>query len=69
MFRSSEMETLVDGGRATADEPSFLVALRRVSKRYANGFQALKGVDLTIGDGEFVSLPGPRAAESRRCCV
>ena len=36
-----------------------LVTLRDVSKRYANGMQALSGVDLTVGDGEFVSLLGP----------
>ncbi len=36
-----------------------LIALRNDSKRYPNGMQALSGVDLTIGDGEFVSLLGP----------
>ena len=36
-----------------------LVTLRDVSKRYANGMQALSGVNLTVGDGEFVSLLGP----------
>jgi NitT/TauT family transport system ATP-binding protein len=39
--------------------PSPLIALRGVSKRYANGMEALSAVDLTIGDGEFVSLFGP----------
>ena len=38
---------------------SALITLRSVSKRYANGMRALSGVDLTIGDGEFVSLLGP----------
>ena len=36
-----------------------LVALRRVDKVYSNGVQALKGLDLTIREGEFVSLLGP----------
>jgi NitT/TauT family transport system ATP-binding protein len=36
-----------------------LVALRGVDKVYSNGVQALKGLDLAIGEGEFVSLLGP----------
>ena len=36
-----------------------LVALRGVDKVYSNGVEALKGLDLTIREGEFVSLLGP----------
>ena len=36
-----------------------LVALRGVEKVYSNGVQALKGLDLSIREGEFVSLLGP----------
>jgi NitT/TauT family transport system ATP-binding protein len=36
-----------------------LVALRGVDKVYSNGVVALKGLDLAIGEGEFVSLLGP----------
>jgi NitT/TauT family transport system ATP-binding protein len=36
-----------------------LVALRGVDKVYSNGVQALKGLDLSIREGEFVSLLGP----------
>ncbi len=36
-----------------------LVALRAVDKVYSNGVQALRGLDLSIGEGEFVSLLGP----------
>ena len=36
-----------------------LITLHDVSKRYVNGMQALSGVDLTVGDGEFISLLGP----------
>jgi NitT/TauT family transport system ATP-binding protein len=36
-----------------------LVALRGVDKVYSNGVQALKGLDLSIAEGEFVSLLGP----------
>ena len=36
-----------------------LVTLRGVNKAYSNGVVALKGVDLAIREGEFVSLLGP----------
>ncbi|HTR87392.1 MAG TPA: ABC transporter ATP-binding protein [Reyranella sp.] len=36
-----------------------LVQLQGVTKRYANGTIAVTGVDLTLRDGEFVSLLGP----------
>jgi NitT/TauT family transport system ATP-binding protein len=44
---------------APDSSPPPLITLRDVSKRYANGMQALSGIDLTVGDGEFVSLLGP----------
>jgi NitT/TauT family transport system ATP-binding protein len=36
-----------------------LVTLSGVEKRYRNGTLAVRGVDLSIGQGEFVSLLGP----------
>jgi putative ABC transport system ATP-binding protein len=39
-----------------------LIELRGVTKTYGNGaaaFRALDGVDLTIGEGEFVAIMGP----------
>jgi putative ABC transport system ATP-binding protein len=39
-----------------------LIDLRHVTKTYGQGtaaFQALRGVDLTIGEGEFVAVMGP----------
>ena len=36
-----------------------LVALRGVGKRFPNGTVALDGLDLAIGEGEFLSLIGP----------
>lgn len=35
------------------------IALHEVDKVYSNGTVALQGVNLTIGEGEFVSLVGP----------
>src|SRR5512132_1104479 len=36
-----------------------LVSIRDVSKQFANGTVAIRGVDLDLRDGEFVSLLGP----------
>lgn len=35
------------------------VELDRVGKRYPNGFEAVRAVDVDIGDGEFIVLVGP----------
>jgi NitT/TauT family transport system ATP-binding protein len=39
--------------------PAPLVTLRGVDKVYSNGVVALKGLDLTVQEGEFLSLLGP----------
>lgn len=39
--------------------PPAIVSLHQVSKVYTNGTVALQGLNLTIGQGEFVSLVGP----------
>jgi NitT/TauT family transport system ATP-binding protein len=44
---------------ADASPTSSLLALREVHKRFANGTQALQGVTMSVGRGEFVSLLGP----------
>jgi NitT/TauT family transport system ATP-binding protein len=36
-----------------------LVSIHNVSKQFANGTLAIRGVDLDVRDGEFVSLLGP----------
>jgi sn-glycerol 3-phosphate transport system ATP-binding protein len=35
------------------------VTLRNVRKTYAGGFEAIKGIDFDVGDGEFCVLVGP----------
>ncbi|MBI1385018.1 MAG: ATP-binding cassette domain-containing protein [Rhizobiales bacterium] len=39
-----------------------VIEIEGLSKSYANGFQALKGVDLTIEKGEILALLGPNGA-------
>jgi len=35
------------------------VTLRNVRKAYPNGFEAIKGVDVDVADGQFCVLVGP----------
>ena len=35
-----------------------MIEFKNVSKRYPNGFEALKNINLTIGEGEFVAVIG-----------
>ncbi|ANH04370.1 ABC transporter ATP-binding protein [Shinella sp. HZN7] len=39
-----------------------IVSIRNLTKSYASGFQALKGVDLDIEEGEILALLGPNGA-------
>ncbi|MCP8893647.1 ABC transporter ATP-binding protein [Shinella daejeonensis] len=39
-----------------------IVSIRNLTKRYATGFTALKGVDLDIEEGEILALLGPNGA-------
>jgi ABC-2 type transport system ATP-binding protein len=41
---------------------SSIVSIKNLTKTYANGFQALKGVDLEIRKGEILALLGPNGA-------
>src|ERR1700719_1896598 len=44
---------------AAAEIPMANVTLRNVRKAYPNGFEAIKGVDVEVGDGQFCVLVGP----------
>jgi ABC-2 type transport system ATP-binding protein len=39
-----------------------IISVRQLSKTYASGFQALKQIDLEIGQGEIFALLGPNGA-------
>ena len=44
------------------------IALDDVTKRYADGFEAVKDMNLDIADGEFMILVGPSGCgKSTRC--
>ena len=38
------------------------LTVRDLSKTYSNGFQALKGINLSVAEGEFYALLGPNGA-------
>ena len=42
-----------------------MIEFKHVNKKYPNGFEALKDIDLTIGQGEFVAIIGASADPSR----
>ena len=46
-----------------------IVSIRNLTKSYASGFQALKGVDLDIEEGEILALLGPNGAGKIICGI
>jgi len=38
------------------------LAIRNLRKTYANGLEAVRGIDLDIAEGEFFALLGPNGA-------
>src|ERR1700755_3187126 len=45
---------------AAMDSP--VISIKNISKTYASGFKALKGIDLDIRRGEIFALLGPNGA-------
>ena len=43
-------------------ETQAIISIRGLTKTYANGFQALKGIDLDVREGEILALLGPNGA-------
>jgi NitT/TauT family transport system ATP-binding protein len=52
-------EAAVRSSAADSGGSTPLLSLRSVGKTFSNGVTALSNVDLTIGEGDFVSLLGP----------
>jgi len=52
-------EAAVRSSAADSSGSTPLLSLRSVGKTFSNGVTALSNVDLTIGEGDFVSLLGP----------
>jgi ABC-2 type transport system ATP-binding protein len=48
--------------KKTAPAPESAIRIRNLQKTYANGFVALKGIDLDIPRGSFFALLGPNGA-------
>ncbi|MDO9478042.1 MAG: ATP-binding cassette domain-containing protein, partial [Pseudohongiella sp.] len=42
--------------------PKNAISIRGLTKTYANGFQALKGIDLDVKENDFFALLGPNGA-------
>ena len=38
------------------------LSIRNLAKTYENGFEALKGIDLDVYEGDFFALLGPNGA-------
>src|SRR3989338_6078591 len=57
---STVLRALSGGRRGERVQP--IISIQGLSKTYAGGFQALKGVDLEIRKGEIFALLGPNGA-------
>lgn len=49
-------------GRLSSRQAMKALSIQGLQKTYANGVQALKGIDLTVAEGEFFALLGPNGA-------
>ncbi len=50
------------GGPAGSERGAYMIRLKDVEMEYDNGTQAIRGITLTIEDGEFIFLVGPSGA-------
>jgi len=48
--------------RDATDDMIPALSIENLSKRYADGFEALKGISLTVAEGDFFALLGPNGA-------
>src|SRR5664279_2708313 len=58
----SYMNTMPTSATMTAENSDPIIFVRGVNKTYANGFQALKKINLEIKRGEIFALLGPNGA-------
>src|ERR1700755_3237383 len=62
-FMPQEPDMLMEAPFPTRVDPmQSIISVANLSKTYASGFKALKGVDLTIRRGEIFALLGPNGA-------
>jgi len=45
----------------------YALEIARLFKTYSNGLQALKGINLTVEQGDFFALLGPNGAGKSTC--
>lgn len=66
--RLHRADAILSSPQRKGAEPSMasIIEIDGLTKRYASGFEALKGVDLTINEGEIFALLGRTAPARRR---
>jgi ABC-2 type transport system ATP-binding protein len=60
-YHQERLPTDIPAASQTAHRPA-IVSIAQLTKTYASGFQALKGIDLEIRKGEILALLGPNGA-------
>ena len=58
----AQYERPMSDAQGTAHGTNFLIRFDRVTKTYKDSSVALQGIDLSIADGEFISIVGPSGA-------
>jgi len=62
LTESYTMRQQTAGGAIVEDNRQSILEIRQLTKTYASGFSALKGIDLSIQEGEIFALLGPNGA-------